>query len=115
MTKVVIFAFRAEATCFMHALLNALDLEENGMWGVIVVEGEATRLIPAIAQPEHFLNGLYLQAKGRGMIYGACHACASKLGVADAIAAEGIPLIGDMSGHPAMATFIRQEYAIITI
>ena len=28
MTKVVFFAFSAEPVCFMHAILNALDLEE---------------------------------------------------------------------------------------
>ncbi|HBI14779.1 MAG TPA: cytoplasmic protein [Desulfobulbaceae bacterium] len=115
MTRVVFFAFRSDPLCFMHAILNAIDLEENGMWGEIVVEGEATRLIPEMARPDHFLNRLYLQAKQRGMIYGACLACATKMGVAEAVAAEDILLIGDMSGHPPMATFIKQEYTVITI
>lgn len=115
MTKVVFFAFRADPMCFMHALLNALDLEEKAMWGEIVFEGEATRLIPEMAQPDHFLHKLYLQAKNRGMIYGACQACATKMGVVEAIAAEDIPLLVDMSGHPSMATFIREDYKIITM
>lgn len=115
MTRVVFFAFRADPVCFQHAILNALDLEEKGMWGEIVIDGEATRLIPEMARPDHFLNKLYLQAKYRGMIYGACQLCATKMGVAEAIAAEEIPLIGDMSGHPAMATFIKQGYSVITI
>jgi len=115
MTKVVFFAFRAEPMCFMHAILNALDLEEKGMWGEIIFEGEATRLIPEMARPDHFLNKLYLQAKHRGMIYGACLACSTEMGVAEAIKVEEIPLIGDMSGHPSMATFIREDYRIITM
>jgi Asp/Glu/hydantoin racemase len=115
MTKVVFFVFRPDPMCFMHAILNAIDLEENGMWGEIVIEGEATQLIPEVSLPDHFLNSIYLQAKQRGMIYGACLACSTKMGVADAIAAEDIPLIGAMSGHPAMATFIKQEYTVITI
>lgn len=115
MTRVVFFAFRAEPLCFMHALINALDLEEKGMWGEIVLEGEATRLIPEMARPDHFLNALYLQVKSRGMLYGACQACATKMGVAEAIAAEDIPLIADVNGHPSMAPFIRQDYKIITM
>lgn len=115
MTKVVFFVFRPDALCFMHTILNAIDLEEKSMWGEIVFEGEATKLIPEMARPDHFLNSLYLQAKNRGMIYGACQACSNKMGVAEAIAAEEIPLIGDMSGHPSMATFIKQDYAVITM
>lgn len=115
MTKVVFFVFRPDPMCFMHAILNAIDLEEKGMWGEIVIEGEATKLIPEVSLPDHFLNSIYLQAKQRGMIYGACLACSTKMGVADAIAAEDIPLIGAMAGHPAMSTFIKQEYTVITI
>lgn len=115
MTRVVFFAFRAEPMCFMHALICALDLEEKGMWGEIVLEGEATRLVPEMVKPDHCLNNLYLQVKGRGMIYGACQACATKMAVAEAIAAENIPLLGDAYGHPSMALFIRQDYRIITI
>ena len=46
MTKVVFFAFHSDPTCFMHAILNALDLEDKGMWGEIVFEGQSTQLIP---------------------------------------------------------------------
>ena len=115
MTKVVFFAFNAEPVCFMHAILNALDLEDRGLWGEIVFEGKATELVPLIAKPDHFIHPLYEQAKNRGMFYGACQACASKINVTEAIAAEQIPLIGDMHGHPPMSTFIKQGYTIITI
>ena len=115
MNKVVFFVFRPDPMCFMHAILNAMDLEEKGMWGEMVIEGEATKLVPEVSRPDHFLNSLYLKVKQRGMIYGACLACSTKMGVAEAIAAEDIPLIGTMSGHPPMAPFIKQEYTVITI
>ena len=115
MTKVVYFAFRADPTCFIHALLNVLDLEEQGMWGEIVFEGEATKLVPVISRSDHFLFPLYSQAKSRGLLYGACHACAKKMGVAEAIRQENIPLVGDMAGHPSMSAFIKQDYLVITI
>jgi len=115
MTKVVFFAFRSEPICFMHAMLNALDLEDKGMWGEIVFEGKSTLLIPLIAQPDHFLNPLYEQAKSQGMFYGACQACAQKMEAAEIAESENIPLIGDMSGHPPMSDFIKQGYTIITL
>lgn len=115
MTKVVFFAFSGEPVCFMHAILNALDLEEQGMWGEIVFEGKSTDLIPLISKPDHYIYPLFEQAKERGMFYGACHSCANKMKVAEFFEKENIPLIGDMSGHPPMSDFIRQGYTIITI
>lgn len=115
MTKVVFFAFNSDPICFMHAILNALDLEEQGMWGEIVFEGKSTDLVSLISKPDHFMYPLYEQAKERGMFYGACQACASKMNATEVIASENIPLIGDMNGHTPMSDFIKQGYTIITI
>ena len=83
--------------------------------GEIVFEGESTRLIPLISQPDHFIYPLYSQAKSRGMFYGACQVCAEKMGITEHAESENIPLIGDMSGHPPMSDFIKQGYTIITL
>jgi hypothetical protein len=99
----------------MHVMLNALDLEEQGMWGEIVLEGKSTDLIPLISQPDHFMYPLYEQAKNRGIFYGACRSCAEKMNVSEIFESENIPLISDMSGHAAMSDFIKQGYTIITI
>jgi hypothetical protein len=112
--KVVLFAFRDDAMCFIHVLLNALDLHEKGRSGQIVLEGGAVKLVPQMNQPGHFLHMLYTKAKDSGLIVGACKACSKKLGVADAVAAAGLPLIGDMSGHPSMAAFMEKGYTVIT-
>ena len=85
------------------------------MWGEIVFEGKSTDLVSLISKPEHFIYPLYEQAKERGMFYGACQACASKMNATEIIASENIPLIGDMSGHTPMSDFIKQGYTIITI
>jgi hypothetical protein len=114
MTKIVVFVFRADPQCMLHVLLNVLDLEEKALWGEIVFEGESTRLIPEMARPDHVLHQPYQQAKARGLIYGACLACARKMGVAQLIEAENIPLIGEMAGHPAMSHFIKQDYMVLT-
>ena len=50
MKKVVLFAFNGELMCFVHVLLNALEMKTKGYEVKIVIEGSATRLIPEIAK-----------------------------------------------------------------
>ena len=114
MKKTVFFAFRGDAMCFIHVLLNSLDMAARGMDGRIVIEGEAVKLIPEMAKPGHFLNQLYNKVRAENQIIGACRACSTKLGVVQAVEEEGITLIGDMSGHPAMAEYLEQGYTILT-
>jgi hypothetical protein len=54
------------------------------------------------------------KARSLDIIHGACRACSAKLKAADAVEKEGIPLIKEMSGHPAMADFIAEGYEVIT-
>ncbi len=57
MRKVALFAFNAEFMCFIHVLLNALDMNATGMDVKIVIEGSATKLIPdlGLARQPHGL------------------------------------------------------------
>ncbi len=114
MNKIVFYAFRDNPLCFIHVLLNSLDMEKSGMEGKIVLEGESVRLVALMADPSHFLHTLYRQAREKGLFFGACRACASKLKAVEAIEREGIPLIGELAGHPAMTEYIRQGYTILT-
>jgi hypothetical protein len=112
--KVVLFAFRGDPLCFVHVLLNGIDLHEKGQKGWIVLEGESVTLVEKMSQADHFLSKLYQKAKSLGIIHGACKACSAKLTATQAVEKEGIPLIGDMAGHPAMGDFLSNEYEIIT-
>jgi hypothetical protein len=114
MAQTVFFAFRGDPLCFIHVLLNGLDLAEQGLGGKIVMEGEAVKLVPLMEQPDHFLHQLYRKAQDRQLIIGCCRACSNKLGVAAEIEAAGLPLIGEMTGHPAMSEYITQGYHILT-
>lgn len=114
MAKTVFFAFRDHPLCFIHVLLNALDMAEKGMEGRIVLEGEAVTLVPVMADPDHFLHPLYCKAKAQGLFLGACRACSAKLKMTDCMVREEIPLIGELSGHPAMSDFIEQGYTLLT-
>jgi len=114
MEKIVFFAFRGDPMCFVHVLLNSLDLHKKGMSGKIILEGEAVKLVPEMMKSDHFLHKLYTQVKEQDLFIGACKACSSKLGVTATMEAEDIPLIGEMMGHPAMSDYICNGYRILT-
>ena len=111
--KTALFAFQGDLMCFIHVLLNAKDLRSRGHEAVIVMEGAACKLVPELAKPGP-LHAMYKEAKEQGHFAGACKACSSKLGVLDAVKAEGLTLLEDMSGHPSMAAYLEQGYQIIT-
>lgn len=114
MAQNALFAFNGEMMCFIHVLLNALDMKDRGDDVVVIFEGAATALIPQLAKKENAFHGLYVRAVETGIVAGACKACSAKLGVLDDVIAADIPLLDDMSGHPSMAGFRARGYHIIT-
>lgn len=112
--QTVLFAFQGNPLCFVHVLLNALDLHARGRGGKIVMEGEAITLIAEMALDSHFLHALYAKTKELGLIVAVCRACATKLGALDEVTAEHLPLVGDMNGHPSMGRYQEEGYQIIT-
>ncbi|MGD8386845.1 MAG: cytoplasmic protein [Desulfobacteraceae bacterium] len=114
MKKSALFAFNGDAMCFIHVLLNALDLSERGHEVRVVIEGAATRLIPDLEDESSPLFKLYTRAREQGLIHGACRACASKMGTASSAEEQGLALLDDMSGHPSMARFMEEDYDIVT-
>ena len=109
-----LYAFNGELMCFIHVLLNALDMTERGGEAIIVFEGASVKLIPELEKPDNPFNALYLKAKGKGLIDGACKACSAKMGVLDAVKDAGIQLLDDMSGHPSMSSYMVRGYTILT-
>lgn len=114
MKKYALFAFNGELMCFIHVLLNALDLAAKGHEAKIVIEGAACKLMPEMAKEQSPLHKLYAKAKEQGLIAGACRACSAKMDVTAAVEAEGLTFLDDMSGHPGMSTFLNNGYEIIT-
>jgi hypothetical protein len=107
--KTALFAFNGESMCFVHVLLNALDMKEKGYEVKVVIEGAAVKLLPELAG-----NPLYVKAREQGLIEGFCKACAAKMKTLDAGKAEGLAELGDMSGHPSMARYMNEGYRVIT-
>jgi len=100
--------------CFIHVLLNALDLNSRGAEACIVIEGAATGLVPMMSDPKNLLHGPYRKAKEAGLIHGVCRVCSMKTNVLEAVRQEGLPLADEMSGHAGMAPYIEAGYTIIT-
>jgi len=112
MKKYMIFAFRGDPMCFIHVLLNAKDMNEKGIECRIVMEGEAVKLLKGL---EESGNPLYRKVKEAGLFECICRACSAKLGFLEYNETTGIPVTGDMAGHPSMSRYIDDGYSIITM
>lgn len=109
--KVAIFAFRGDQLCFIHVMLNALDMNHHGFDVKVVLEGESVKLIQTMRESG---NKLFEQLVSAGLVDCVCRACSAKMGVLAYNESSGIRLCDEMNGHPAMATYLEKGYAIIT-
>jgi hypothetical protein len=114
MKKAALFVFNGDPVCFIHVLLNGLDMKAKGMDGRIIVEGAATALLPKLAQQENPLHKLWEKAKSQGIVEGVCKGCALKMGTADEAVNQGLALLDDMSGHPSMSRYIEEGFEVIS-
>ncbi len=114
MKKIILFVFNGDPMCFIHVLLNALDMKEKGHEARIVIEGAATRLIPDLAKIDHPLNKLWEKCLDAGMVAGVCKACSNKTGTLEAAKEQGLSLLDEMAGHPGIASYRDEGYEVIT-
>ena len=113
-TRVALFVFNGDPMCFIHVLLNALDLHAKGAEAKIIVEGAATQLIPELEKEENPLHQLWRRAKQENLVEGACKACSQKMGTDAQARAQGLALLEDMTGHPGMAAYRDRGFEVIT-
>ena len=113
--KIAFFAFKGNPVCFVHVLLNGLDIHDKGGEAKVILEGEATGLIPELRKAEHPLHPLYEKVINLGLIDAVCRACAIKMGSLEAAEAENLRIADDMAGHAGMAPYIMQGYEIVTL
>ena len=114
MKKTALVVFNGDPMCFIHVLLNALDMKARDYDCHIVVEGAATQLIAALAGDDHPLHKLWEKTKAAGLVAGVCKACSQKMGTLEAAREQGLALLDDMNGHPSLAAYKDQGYDIIT-
>lgn len=112
MKKVLIYAMRGDKMCFVHALLNALDLSAAGHTARIVFEGQAVTLPRQLAQEN---NPLYARALGGGLIAGVCRACSKQLGAYEDNERLGLAMLDDMSGHAGIRPYVEAGYDVVVL
>ncbi|MDD2334107.1 MAG: hypothetical protein PHD38_06875 [Mesotoga sp.] len=112
--EVLILAFEGKKSCFLHALLNALDMFEKGFAVSVVMEGESPSLMKEITNEKDPVHEIYIEAKKRGLIKAVCYGCSKMMGVLEIVEKEGLPLNGDMRNHVPLATYVERGAEIIT-
>lgn len=112
MTKTAIFVFRGDPLCFIHVMLNALDLNARGHEVKVILEGEAVKLIQQMLELE---NQMFQELMDKQLFACVCRACSKKMEVFEYNSYCGIPFADEMSGHPAMSTWLEKGYQIITM
>ena len=113
--KVAIVAMTGEMACFVHVMLNGLDMLKRGFDVKIIIEGKAPGLVKDLISPDAAFAPLYAKTKGAGLIDCVCRACAKTMGALAVIEEQGLPLCDEMSGHPSLARYIENGYQIITL
>lgn len=114
MNKYALFVFNGDPMCFIHVVLNALDMHAKGKDVKIILEGASVKLVPELVKPGNPMNGLWKKCLEAGLVEGVCKACSNKLGTLDDTKEQGLPLLGEMAGHPSISTYREQGYEIIT-
>ncbi len=112
--KVVLAAFNGDPMCFVHVLLNALDMEEKGYDVKVMIEGSATKVVNELAEEGKPFSDLYAKVRAKGLIDCVCRACAAKMGALPGVEAQGLPLCDEMKGHPGLAKYMEQGREVIT-
>jgi len=114
MKKFALFVFNGDPMCFIHVLLNALDMKEKGHAPKIVLEGASVKLLPELIKIENPLNKLWTRVLDQDLVEGVCKACSNKLGTLKDAEKQGLTLLGNMSGHPSMMEYRSNDFEIIT-
>jgi len=114
MKKFALFVFNGDPMCFIHVLLNALDMKAKGYEAKIIIEGASVKLIPELVKTENPLNGLWKKNLEAGLVEGVCKACSNKMGTLEVAKEQGLTILDDVSGHPGMASYLDKGYKIIT-
>lgn len=116
MKKIAMFSFQGELMCFMHVLLNCVDLKNKNYDVKLIIEGKSTKTIEEISKNKSStIYSLYEKAKNLDIIAGVCKACSKATNSYDFAVSEGLKILDDLEGHPSMEKYIKDDYEIIVI
>ena len=112
--KYALFAFNGDPMCFIHVILNALEMHKKGYDVKVIVEGSATNLVHQFENKENPFYEKYQELINAGLIDCFCKACSNKMGSLEGVEKMGFPICAELMGHPSMAKYLKLGYNIIT-
>jgi len=112
--RFALFAFNGDPMCFIHVILNALDLREKGNDVKVIVEGSATKLAKEFENESNPYYKMYQKLKESKLVDCFCKACSNKMGSLEEVDKLGFRTCADLMGHPSMSKYIELGYTIIT-
>lgn len=100
----------------VNGLEYALDLDESGNDVEVFLDGSATEWPGAVSDaPEHPVNEVIAEAQERGLLAGACSACAQSFEATDELTAADVELLGDGGHGPSVGDLNADGYELLTI
>lgn len=112
--KYALFAFNGDPMCFIHVILNALEIHKKGYEVKVIIEGSATKLVDQFEDKKNPFYDKYQELKNSRLIDCFCKACSNKMGTLKKVEDLGFPTCAELMGHPSMEKYIEQGYSIIT-
>ncbi len=112
---ILVHASESEGAKALHSLLYAQELHEAGHEVQVIFDGAGTVWVKKFEDPENKYNPLYKSVKNLGVITGACEYCAGAFGVKNEVRKSGIRSLGEINGHPSLASLIAKDFQIITL
>jgi hypothetical protein len=112
--KFALFAFNGDPMCFIHVILNALDMNKKGFDVKVIVEGSATKLADQFENEGNPFFEKYQELMKSGLIDCFCKACSTKMGSLEKVEELNFPTCAELIGHPSMTKYIEKGYTIIT-
>lgn len=101
----------------VHAFLYAKELKEHGHEVVLIFDGAGTEWAEELTNPESQskLKPMYEQLKQAGVVEIICDFCAGAFQVKEKLAGRQLPLLAEYEGHPSIAKWADQGYALVVL
>lgn len=100
----------------VNGLEYALDLDESGNDVEVFLDGSATEWPGAVSgAADHPVNEAITEAQERGLLAGACSACAQSFEATEELAAADAELLGDGDHGPPVGELNAEGYELLTI
>jgi hypothetical protein len=112
--KIALFAFNGDPMCFIHVILNALDLKKRGHEVKVIVEGSATKLADQFENKSNPFYKQYQDLKSSGLVDCFCKACSNKMESLEEVQRLGFNTCDELMGHPSIGKYLELGYTIIT-